>query len=281
MSRKLLSTTALTPLVLALGVGTSAAQDGFAAGLPAVAYPNFTLGGFGGSAFDATLGAAEGRLTLPLDHSWGAQVDTILGFVDGRFYGQAAGHLFWRDPTVGLAGLYAAYNHQDGEIDTDTGRVGGEGELYLGNFTASGVAGWKFGDDDGFFAQAKLSVYFDPNSKFYVGYIHEDQDIASIGFEHLFQSSGISLYGEGRIGDDDYKAVFAGIRVYFGNQTPGGKSLIGRDREDVAPLWVHLTEPRKAEASSTTEEPSTSPTEPPTSPTEPPTSPTEPPTTGA
>ena len=74
---------------------------------------------------------------------------------------------------------------------------------------------------------------------------------AAAGFEHMFASSGVSIFGEARVGDHDYRAAWAGIKLYLGGPTGGGKSLIGRDREDVAPVWRFLEQKKQKVASST------------------------------
>ena len=60
--------------------------------------------------------------------------------------------------------------------------------------------------------------------------------IRSAGAEYLLHVRGtaVSLFGEGRIGEDDYKAAFGGLRVYFGQRD---KTLIRRHREDDANFW--------------------------------------------
>jgi hypothetical protein len=56
--------------------------------------------------------------------------------------------LFWRDPSIGLLGAYAAYSHWNGfnnvvlgHIGTNTGHFAAEGEYYLNRWTLSGLVG--------------------------------------------------------------------------------------------------------------------------------------------
>ena len=53
-------------------------------------------------------GGAIGTITVPLGHTFGAQVDLGSGAFGNRPLGNAAGHLFWRDPDKGLIGAYGS-----------------------------------------------------------------------------------------------------------------------------------------------------------------------------
>ncbi len=226
----LLATTALTPLMLAAGTSAVQAQ--------AVSAPNATLGGFGGQWSGLSLGAGELRLTTPLGSSWGAQADGVIGTIGGYTWGEAAGHLFWRDPSVGLLGAYGAWTQVGSNSNF---RVGPEIELYSSNTTISGVAGWKSGGASNFFAQLKGSFYITPNDKLFAGYVYEDGNFATGGFEHQFAGTGISAFGEARLGQNS-SAGWLGLRVYFGTPGTPAKSLINREREDVAPLWLWVAD---------------------------------------
>lgn len=144
--RSLLLSTALTPFLM-----FAAAEQGNA---QAVAYPNQTLSGLAGTALDSFFGAGTGRYAFPIGPATGGQLDGVAGTFNERFYGQLHGHMFWRDPSSGLIGIYGGWTRIN---DSDTGRIGGEGEVYLDNFTLSGVGGAVFGDVDDAFGQAKLS----------------------------------------------------------------------------------------------------------------------------
>ena len=249
MRNRLLLTTAITPVLMLAGVAPSLAQQG----MPAVAYPNVTLGGSAGSWFDEVFGVAEGRLTVPLDHAFGAQLDGVAGSIGGEAYGHIGGHAFWRAPTSGLFGLYGAWVHQGG---MGSGRIGPEAELYFDKLTLSGVAGWTFGDgrDGDFFTHAKASLYLDPNHKFYAGYSYEGGSAGVVGFEAFHPGPRISGFAEARIATDHYAAM-GGLRFLSGAP---GKSLMDREREDVVPLWMHVAEEETTPAP-TTAAPSTQP----------------------
>jgi hypothetical protein len=256
VKRKLLASAAIGPfLALFGGVGANAEQP--ATG-PAVAYPNFTLGGYGGSSDGYGYGQIEGTFAAPLGGSFGTQFDGALGTEDGGFSAHGAGQFFWRDPSTALFGVYGAYDHLDDGFNPDTARLGAEAEFYLSRFTLSGIVGVDFDNDDKAFAQAKASFYFDDYTKVFAGYVLDDagawgQEVnaGAIGFEHLFPSTGFSIFGEARAGDHDYRAAWAGIKFYFGGPTPNSKPLLQRDREDVAPVWRFVEEKRQKVASST------------------------------
>ncbi len=212
----------------------------------AVAYPNFTPGGFAGTNQGTLLGAGESRWTTPFGSMIGGQLDTIAGVAGGELMSQVAFHLFTRDPSTSLYGLYGAWMREYGN---SAFRIGPEAEFYVGPLTVSGVGGVKFGDGstDGFF-QGKLNYYLDPDTKFYGGGGYEGGAFGMFGFEHMFQPTALSGFAEVRFGD--WTAAWLGLRYYYGAR---GKSLKAREREDVAPLWLHLTkEPMTTVAPTTT-----------------------------
>ena len=252
MKKRLLASAAVAPLIVALSGGALAQQA------PAVAYPNFTLGGEGGSALGDGYGQAEGTFAFPLGSDFGAQFDGSAGSQSGEFTGQAAAQLFWRNPASALVGVYGAYGRFDDGFAPNAARLAPEAELYLSRFTLSGIAGVNFDDNDRFFAQARASFYVDDNTKIFAGYVRDDTgaqsagvNAAAAGFEHLVPSTGVSIFGEARAGDHDYRAAWAGVKFYLGGPTGSGKSLIGRDREDVAPVWRFLEQKKQKVASST------------------------------
>ena len=252
MKRRLLASAAAAPLLLALGGAVSAQQA------PAVAYPNFTIGGEGGAALGDPYGQLEGTFALPLGTNFGTQFDGSIGSESGQFAGQVAGQAFWRNPATALVGVYGAYSHLNDGFEPDAARLAAESELYFSRFTLSGIAGVNFDDNDRFFAQARASLYVDDNTKIFAGYVRDDTgyqyasvNAGAVGFEHLFPSTGVSIFGEARVGDHDYRAAWAGIKFYLGGPTGSGKSLIGRDSEDVAPVWRFVEAKKQKVASST------------------------------
>jgi hypothetical protein len=198
------------------------------------------------------------HLRLPARLELRRAVRWLGGAEGGGFASQAAGQVFWRNPASALVGVYGAYSRYDDGFEPDAARLGAESELYFSRFTLSGIAGVNFDDNDRFFAQARASLYVDDNTKIFAGYVRDDTgaesagvNAAAAGFEHLFASTGVSIFGEARVGDHDYRAAWAGIKFYLGGPTGSGKSLIGRDREDVAPVWRFIEQKKQKVASST------------------------------
>lgn len=208
--------------------------------IPAVSGVNGKIALSGGEFDDDEFGVLTGAVTVPLGLRYGLQGDAILGVRDGDFVGGGAAHLFWRDPTVGLLGLYGSYTHRE-DFDGSVSRIGIEAEYYLGQWTAKTLLGAEFIDagtgfvepDDGLFAFTDISYYVNDDFEVSVGHRYTaDRHALALGVEYQLAqnvfSNGISLFAEGRIGEDDYQAVWGGVRVYFG----GDKSLIRRHRED-------------------------------------------------
>ena len=79
----------------------------------------------------------------------------------------------------------------------------------------------------GFVIRTTFVFFFSP-MMFFSSHI----SIGAVGLEYQLESSifggGTSIFAEGRIGEDDYAAVWGGVRLYLGQE----KSLIRRHRED-------------------------------------------------
>ena len=202
---------------------------------PAVSSPNGKIAVLGGGLEDEGLGLLTGAYSMPLSHSIGLQIDGMIGTLGGDALFGAGAHLFTRDPDRYLLGLYGDIVHNDFS-DYTIGHIGVEGELYHGNWTFSANAGFQIDDDpvidDGGYVIADAAYYVTPDFKVYGGYrFISDTSMGAAGFEHQLQTAhqqGISVFAEGRAGDDDHWALFGGLRVYFGDE----KSLIARHRED-------------------------------------------------
>jgi len=97
--------------------------------LPAVSGINGKISVLGGSLFDEGYGALSGSISVPVSVRYGLQLDGSIGTHDGEFIGGGSGHLFWRDPTIGLLGVYGSYTYHDA-LDGSVSRIGIEGEYY-------------------------------------------------------------------------------------------------------------------------------------------------------
>lgn len=207
----------------------------------AVSAPNGKIAIFGGGDDEGGVIAGEASYTMPIGHAFGLQFDGLVGDV-GRVddgIAQGAAHLFWRDPSRGLLGLYGSALTVD---SSNMFRIGGEGQLYLNRISLEGMIGWDEADDDSStHLSGTFAYYMSDNTRAYGGVRYEDWRDGSIkgvgtvgfvGFEHQMgwgnDQRGYSLFGEARFGENDYTAAWGGLRIYFGEN----KSLIRRHRED-------------------------------------------------
>jgi hypothetical protein len=177
----------------------------------------------------------QGTLSMPLAPGFGGKVDGLIGpSDDGTIFGGAL-HLFWRNPEVGLIGVFGSHLEND---DASADRVGLRGQYYLGQFTLRGAFGYQFSDDDdgddddGILTELDLRFY--PGPDIVVGAGAETaggQFQVNLTGEIMpdFLPPGLSLFVDGAAGEDDYEHILVGVRFYIGDD----KDLIDRDREDV------------------------------------------------
>ncbi len=227
----------LAALILA-GLGAEADQ------LPAVSGPNGKISVEGGSFDDNSSGLAFGSFTMPLGTSLGLQTDGAVGAIDNDTMGGGGLHLFTRDPSSYLLGIYGSYHTWD---DINIWRAAAEFELYLSRFSFSGLAGYESvavpstsngllvltPDDEHFFAQTDLAYYITDDFKISGGYRYlNETSFAAAGAEYLFRAHDVpmSLFANGDFGDEDYTRITGGLRIYLSGDP--GKSLIDRHRMD-------------------------------------------------
>lgn len=213
--------------------------------LPAVSGLNGKISLEGGALDDEGFAAISGSVSLPIGYRYGLQLDGTLGVLDDDFIGSVGGHLFWRDPSTALLGIYGSFTHAE-NVDGHVSRIGIEGEYYWNQFTLKSVAGAEFVDinvssydETNFFAFTDLSYYAMDNLELSVGHRYTgEKNALALGVEYQLDqqifSSGVALYAEGRIGEDDYQGAWAGVRMYLGDN----KSLIRRHREDDPTDWA-------------------------------------------
>lgn len=184
------------------------------------------VGGYHNHMFLTTISAP-----MPFAESMGIQLDFGTGLYRKDYTSAAAGlHIFWRNPDVGLLGIYGDWGYVDNEHG---GRVGIEGSLYNGNWTLDVLAAKQFGQHylTKFVDEVDLSYYFTENFKGSIGHrLTSRGHVANFGFEYADPAnSGWSIYGEAEVGEDDYDGAWVGLRYAFGSSQ--GKSLIDRDRQ--------------------------------------------------
>jgi len=214
------------------------------------------------------VGGAIGTISVPLGHSFGGQLDLGSGAFGNRPFGDAAGHLFWRDPDRGLIGAYGSGLLYGNHVGRGAWMTAGEFEVYLGKFTGRAVIGvqgassysaglnpfevYSYGGPSAF----TTSDYFTDivEAKFYpiddlalsVGHFYTFGRNAVMGeVEYLlpqFRGGNIapSAFVQASYGWNNSSNIMAGIRVYFGNHD---KTLIRRQREDDPKSMVGLVCP--------------------------------------
>lgn len=217
--------------------------------LPAVDGLNAKVSGFGGAANGNGFYGGAGSVSMPLGFRYGLQIDGFVANAGTDAQGNVTGagtaaHLFWRDPSVGLLGLYGHYVHADAFSGVDVFAGGAEGALYLGRFTLAGVAGAQGGNadlgtfgnvdvDTRFFDVVQLSYYPIDNLRLSIGHSYLfGTNAARLGAEWGFplgHGAVAALFVTGSVGEGGDDAVAGGFRFYFGQHD---KTLIRRQRED-------------------------------------------------
>lgn len=221
--------------------------------LPAVDGINYRGELFGGVLSSEGIGGAAGSVTIPIEHRFGFQLDGTVASYDGRFLGAVGAHLFWRDPEVGLLGLYASHTHWSRFGGLHTNHLAVEFERYAGPWTIQGIVGVEGGNsrswtnginnftfdvDTRFFDKINLNYYVNDNAMLTIGHRYTGGTHAlALGGEWARPvAPGVlgSFYVEGRIGENKHHGIWAGLRFYKGNSD---KSLIRRHREDDPINW--------------------------------------------
>jgi hypothetical protein len=221
--------------------------------LPAVDGLNAKVAGFGGVAKGHGLYGAGGSLTMPLGFRYGLQIDGIAASADTEALGDVTvagvpAHLFWRDPSAGLFGLYGHYLHGDIFSGADVFAGAFEGALYLGRFTIEGIAGAQGGKADlGALGDVNFDTRFIDVAQ--LAYYPIDDLKISIGHSYLFGTNSLllgaeqglptghgtmaALFVDGGVAEGGDATVLGGLRLYIGQSD---KTLIRRHREDDPPI---------------------------------------------
>ena len=207
---------------------------------PAVSSINAKVGTFGGNIADDPAAGAFFALAMPLHDSFGMQLDGLTGGADGDpFYG-FGGHLFWRDPSRGLLGLYSSYVRWDTNSivgssfvnGADVGKAGIEGHLYLDRLTLEGIGAYQFGTKTGVAGKGTVAYYPRDDLRLEIGSTYlEGRGFAGLaGVEWApMPQKGFSFFGDVSFNDEHDTLWLAGLKFYL---SPEDKSLIRRHRED-------------------------------------------------
>lgn len=208
---------------------------------PAVSAPNGKIGAFVGVTNGVVVPGVAGAFSLPVGEQYGVQLDGLLASAGGSPAFGAGAHFFWRDPATGLLGVYAGYVHREfgtpimiGGVDTTgegTGKIGLEGEKYIGNVSLEGFAGYQFGTNTGFAGRATAAFYPSEDLRLDLSVRHlvGPGVVGSVGLEWQPPSTSMGLFADAGVSANAGGYAQLGIRLYSG---AGQKSLIQRHRED-------------------------------------------------
>ena len=194
--------------------------------------------GYAGGSLDSSDGHNfDGSITVPISRQFGFQADAQYSRISGLdFYG-GAGHLFWRNPEIGLIGLTGGYLGRSG---VNTFQAGAEGEYYLGRLTFgmfAGIGSINYGNaapfidtnPTRFVGRVSVDWYAWDNLRLGISYTTAFRDNLVKGeLEYQTPIRGVALTAEVAAGDNNYDHWLLGIRYYFG----GKKSLRERQRGD-------------------------------------------------
>ena len=176
---------------------------------------------------------AQGSIDFPLSDSFGAQVDGFVGQLKSITGYGGAGHVFWRDPSTALVGLYVSDQHFDLFGGFDVTKVGGEAELYLNaQWTLRAIAGWESADflPDRFFDRADVVYYPSDNFSIMAGHRYTlGVHAAVLGAQFQLPGTNFAVSLQGRAGELHTSGIFGSLTYFFGET---GKPLSARARQD-------------------------------------------------
>lgn len=213
--------------IVALGVSPSWAADDAAVSAPVLSVTGLT-GSVGGNAS----GYLSSTATVPIDHSFGAQLDSMLSQNGERGEGGLGVHAFWRDPDMALVGATAMWSRIGG---WNVYRTGGEAELYLDDFTLSPSFGMQSGDAQ---KNGRPSGYGTANAAWYAtddlklnlgitGFANSRAEYTEIEWQPAASTPFTVLLDGGGGENNIHGFVLVGIRYTFGS---GSAGLKDRDR---------------------------------------------------
>ena len=179
-------------------------------------------------------------ISFPVGDMFGIQADVYALDVFSETVVGGAAHAFTRDPNSYLLGVYGGFADA-GPVDIFY--VGPEAELYLGNISIEAIGGFVDvsggGSSSGgeFYALSDIAFYATDNLRLSVGASTvAGFETGRAGLEWFMGDTGlpVSLKLDGRLGEDGFASVMAGVSLYFGGED---KSLIRRHREDDPPIY--------------------------------------------
>ena len=226
-------------LGLMMGPAKGGKSDVEASSRPAVDGLNVKLT-IGHSFDQADIMWGSGSLAIPLGHRFGLQIDAAAAEADvgilrqSSIYGVGL-HLFWRDPTRAMLGLYAHTVHLDdfGGVNFQVAAV--ESELYWDRVSLANIVGVSDADflDIEFFNRFTIAYYPLDNLRLSVGHSYGyGRHALTLAGEWAVGNANTatsSMLANGSVQEDGEASATAGLRLYLGQHD---KSLIRRHRED-------------------------------------------------
>lgn len=198
----------------------------------AVSDINGSLTAGAGAFGPANVWFGAGSLSAPIGDSFGVQIDASGGELHHIGVRAAAAHLFWRDSSEALLGVYGDIVHFNIFGGVNAYKVGGEAEWYgLSDWDFGAVVGWEGGDTiDRIFDKETVTYYASDDVSVALGHRYTLGSHAGI-FNLTWQlpSTDVRLWGEGRWGDHSTSGAFAGITWAIGGSET---SLRDRARHD-------------------------------------------------
>lgn len=197
---------------------------------PAVGEVNLKVSAQGGNIGGKDGSVADAALSLPLGHSFGAQIDASTGNYQNSSYGGVGLHLFARDPARGLIGLTGS-NQSLGSLKQN--RVGLEAESYYSTTTLRLRGGYQDGDTkNGQYGDISGRFYASENLVLSAGFgSNPNSSNVTMGVEwqpNLNSMPGLAVFANASTTSDNFTSSTLGVRYYFGST----KSLIKRHRND-------------------------------------------------
>ncbi len=183
---------------------------------------------------DTYAAALQGNVTVSIEEKFGASFDVIAGVGDGQpLYGGAA-RVFWRDPEVGMVGVYGVGTHAEllGH-EFDVFGVGGQGALYFDSFALEAAAGFVTGNnvDDDFVAIGNATYFVTDDLRVSTGVrYYSDEVRGALGGEYGLDDYDASFFASGALGMESDWQVLAGLKVDLGRETRtqgGGGAVTG------------------------------------------------------
>lgn len=191
---------------------------------PAVSDLNAKISGFGGTTSwngdRDGVGGVAGSITAPVGQRFGLQIDAAYARIGDANFGDAGAHFFWRDPAVGLIGVYTGFAILDRNGGATLGRSGVEAQYFMGQLTLDTAAGFEYGDIHKGYGRARLEYYPIDDLMLRGGWAYETQNLGTAGIEYQFASTkdaGMSMFVDGNVGADSTYSVVAGFKVTFGD----------------------------------------------------------------